>query len=203
MSNENNKNQDHQLENRRLLTYLEEYKALRAEQTRRMSNQQNITYILVIVLAGILGFTYQIKPENEEAFNYILLITPILSSALVFVYLDHDIMISRVGRYIHEKLREKVAQVISSEDVWEWDEYHVMESRETLSSLSAISFLSRFILLIIAIIGPLILFFIIVEKPYDEKQKILICIDLFVALLIFCSHIIIIYYFFDAPQKHK
>jgi len=104
-----------------LQAHLEEYRALRAEQTRRIGNQQNITYLLTLLLAAILSVVTTIPSVPalkasgiKRDLSYILLIVPIFTSGLVFLYLDNDVMILRIGRYITKNLREEINRLASA-----------------------------------------------------------------------------------------
>jgi len=96
LSTNNKKSQDLHSKELELRAHLEEYRALRAEQRKKTGNQQNITYLLTLLLVAILGVASSIysleSSEIKKALSYILLLTPIFTSALVFLYLDNDVM---------------------------------------------------------------------------------------------------------------
>lgn len=189
-----------------LQAHLEEYKALRAEQTRRVSNQQSLTYLIIILLAAVIGVASSIpsleRLEIKRELSYILLFAPILTSALVFLYLDHEVMVMRIGRYISKNLRKKVSELTLASNLWEWDEYHRKESQKRLLTTGLIAFLSRWVLMS-STAGPLILFRALFPPPYDIVQKALLVADFILLLFMVISNCIVGRYFFKQKNATK
>lgn len=201
-----NSKESQDLKKLQLQAHLEEYRALRAEQTRKVSNQQNLTYLIIILLAAVIGVASSIpsleRLEIKRELSYILLFTPILTSALVFLYLDHEVMVIRIGRYISKNLRKKVSRLTLASNLWEWDEYHRKESQKRLFTTGLIAFLSRWVLMS-STAGPLILYRALFPPPYDIVQKTLLIADFILLLFMVISNCIVGRYFFKEKTAAK
>ncbi len=187
--------------------HLEEYKALRAEQRTKSANQRNIIYLLVVLLATILGAIISIPhtefSEIKKALPYLLLATPIFTSALAFLYLENDLMIMRIGQYISQDLRKRVTQITSAENLWQWDTYHARESEERkFTPAGGIPLFSRLVL-ISSILVPLIAFFISAPIPYDALQIVLTVLDSTLLLFVLISNVYIKNYFFEQIREQS
>lgn len=181
--------------------HLEEYKALRAEQRTKSANQRNIIYLLVVLLATILGAVISIPrtefSEIKKALPYLLLATPIFTSALAFLYLENDLMIMRIGQYISKDLRKRVTQITSAKNLWRWDTYHALESeKRKFTPAGGIPLFSRLVL-VSSILVPLIAFFIFASIPYDALQIVLTALDSTLLLFVLISNVYIHNYFFE------
>jgi hypothetical protein len=75
---------------------LAEYKALKAEQTARISTRDNLIYAVIIAIAGTLTVTHAAHSRTY------LLIIPAVTTVLGWTYLRNDAMITAIGTYIRE-----------------------------------------------------------------------------------------------------
>lgn len=113
MPSDDKKSQDSHLKQLEFQAHLEEYRALCAQQRTRIGTQRNITYLLVLLLAAILGAATGGSFFQFPGLSLLLLLTPIFTSALSFLYLENDLKFIRIGRYILGDLRKKVGLLLT------------------------------------------------------------------------------------------
>jgi hypothetical protein len=131
---------------RELQVHLEEYRAIRSEQQKRLDVGDRSFHYLVIVAAALLAGIASLIAQKEEALALrLLLISPLVTTPFVFVAIANEVMIIRLASYIHLALRPKVAALVGQRDIWSWEQFHVRESGAAMFSLLA--FLRRSIFL--------------------------------------------------------
>lgn len=98
--------------------YLAEYDKLKHEQTQRIGFRDNLIYANLIAITGITS----VAISSAEAFP-VLLITPLASVTLGWIYLNNDYKISLIGRYIKNELNEKISQSITVKEdlIFKWE----------------------------------------------------------------------------------
>src|SRR5215217_3250792 len=75
--------------------YLIEYQKLKDEQIARIGFRDNLIYATLVAIGAILSFAIT-NPANYQA----LLILPLATFVLGWIYLSNDRKISDIGRYI-------------------------------------------------------------------------------------------------------
>lgn len=99
--------------------YLAEYDKLKQEQTQRIGFRDNLIYANLIAITGITS----VAISSIEAFP-VLLITPLASITLGWIYLNNDYKISLIGWYIKNELNEKISQAIAVKEdlIFKWED---------------------------------------------------------------------------------
>ncbi|MEM9217356.1 MAG: hypothetical protein AAGD25_23840 [Cyanobacteria bacterium P01_F01_bin.150] len=82
---------------------LAEYSSLKAEQAQRIGFRDNLLYVTLGVLGGIVSFAV-----SKPAHSYALLVIPWVCLILGWTYVVNDEKISAIGRYIRYKLVNKI-----------------------------------------------------------------------------------------------
>jgi len=110
----------------RLLSYLEEYVKLKDEQIQRMKFRDNLLYVSLVAFGGIISYAI-----TAQSHYYALHIIPWVCFILGWTYLVNDEKISAIGKYIREKVTKKVAKIveikpenIESESFFGWEIAH-------------------------------------------------------------------------------
>lgn len=86
-----------------------EYTALKSEQSTRIFVRENALYSVLLVIAGIVTISLT-EPGTRLL---ILLALPPAVGCLTAIYINQDIMISRIRQYIEDELTPRLAQVAS------------------------------------------------------------------------------------------
>lgn len=101
--------------------YLQEYQALKAEQTARIGFRDNLLYVTLVLFGGILSFS--IGNQNY----YSLLVIPWICLILGWTYLINDEKITSIGNYIQKSLAERISELASGSDtdsMFRWEMIH-------------------------------------------------------------------------------
>jgi hypothetical protein len=93
-----------------LLSYLEEFVKLKDEQIQRMHFRDNLLYITLGALGGIMSYVV-IDPSRY----YLFLVIPWVCLILGWAYLTNDEKISAIGEYIRNTLTNKVGELVKVE----------------------------------------------------------------------------------------
>jgi len=91
---------------------LAEYSSLKAEQTQRIGFRDNLLYVTLGVLGGIVSFTLS-NPNH----TYALLVIPWVCLILGWTYVVNDEKISAIGCYIRFKLVDKIQSLTGFADL--------------------------------------------------------------------------------------
>jgi hypothetical protein len=83
--------------------FLTEYERLKAEQTQRIGFRDNLLYVTLITLGGVLSFALS-NPNHV----YAVLVIPWACTVLGWQYVVNDEKISAIGRYIRSDLADNV-----------------------------------------------------------------------------------------------
>ena len=104
--------------------YLQEYSKLKDEQIQRIGFRDNLIYVTLGVFGGVLAFAL-----GEQVNPYALLVLPWVTLVLGWTYLVNDEKISAIGKYIRQKLDDKLhVQTVKAdkeiESVFGWEIEH-------------------------------------------------------------------------------
>ncbi len=98
-----------------LTVHMDEYRALKAEQSSRIGFRDNLMYAtLGAVGAAGWGAVQQDRPA-------LLLVIPLACSALGWTYLRNDSQITRIRSYIRGTLRPRITRIIGDSDIFDWE----------------------------------------------------------------------------------
>lgn len=109
-----------------LSIYLQEYQSLKAEQTARIGFRDNLLYVTLVTVGGILSFSL----ANQN--YYALLLIPWACTILGWTYLANDEKITAIRRYIQSNLAIKIAHLIEQQDdsrMFAWETEHRSSSQ--------------------------------------------------------------------------
>jgi hypothetical protein len=172
-----NKNDDKLIKRSELLAACyEEYKALRAEQVKRLEvADKNLNYI-AIILAAILGGALSLmgSPQGAQFVNVTLLLLPPLATPFIFTMLSNELMIIRLGIYCYDKLRPIVIDLLGDQRLWGWERYHVVQSKGLMFGVS--SLLRRFIY-VLPSVAPALIFLFLRNAPLTRFQLVILILD--------------------------
>ncbi|MBD2329937.1 hypothetical protein [Alkalinema sp. FACHB-956] len=123
----------------RLDVYLQEYEKLKDEQTSRIGFRDNLLYVNLAAIGGILAFVFS-KESSGDAPNYTaLLIIPWVSVILGWTYLINDDKISCLGNYFKKKLADSIQTELQGsqlqedelrdESLFAWEEFNRTSKR--------------------------------------------------------------------------
>lgn len=145
-----------------------EYQSLKNEQTYRISIRENAFISNFLAIGAIFSIAFA-----SEANSYlILLLLPLVSSCICWIYLNNDIIVSKFRLYFTDEFPQRVYNVLSQqdvaiclEDVYEiiasWEYFHRKKDRfrKTRKILNSFFILLGFVLISatsIIIIAPVV-----------------------------------------------
>lgn len=86
-----------------------EYQALKAEQTYRITIRENAFISNFLAIGVVASISFTSNPINIS----VLLLIPLMSSCICWVYLNNDIMVSKFRLYFTNEFPEKVIQTLN------------------------------------------------------------------------------------------
>ena len=99
--------------------HLEEYKALKVEQLKRIAVRDHVIY-LTIAAVGLL-----VSAVDKHPNGLLLLVIPWIGVLLGWTYLVNDQKVSAIGQYIRNDLDGRLKNLSSaSEDLFGWETKH-------------------------------------------------------------------------------
>lgn len=104
-----------------LSTYLQEYQTLKAEQTARIGFRDNLLYVTLATVGGVLSFSL----ANQNYYG--LLLVPWICIILGWTYLVNDEKITAIGRYIQIDLSHQISNLIAHSNtrtLFGWETAH-------------------------------------------------------------------------------
>jgi hypothetical protein len=105
--------------------YLTEYQKLKDEQIARIGFRDNLIYATLVAIGAILSFAIA-RPDNYQA----LLILPLATFVLGWIYLSNDRKISDIGRYIRVVLAKRLGKLNNGQQhLFEWELVYKVEPR--------------------------------------------------------------------------
>ncbi|NJN61496.1 MAG: hypothetical protein HC795_08195 [Coleofasciculaceae cyanobacterium RL_1_1] len=111
-----------------LIALMEEYKALKAEQGRRIGFRDNLLYVTLGLFGAIASIALG-DPPNPMA----LLVIPLVCLALGWMYLVNDEKISAIGLYVRLDLDDRIRTLIGgsadSLPLFGWETAHRDDKR--------------------------------------------------------------------------
>jgi hypothetical protein len=101
-----------------------EFGQLRNEILARSSAQQSLLRLNITSTAIISALVL-----DSSASSLLLLMIPLLSCSLGFLYIDHAYTIRGIGRYINSHLRPLAVELASSERILFWEQHRIKFDR--------------------------------------------------------------------------
>ncbi len=98
---------------------LKEYEKLKDEQTQRIGFRDNILYVTLVSIGGVISFGM-----GAAANHFALLLLPLISIILGWTYLMNDEKISSIGKYIRENLNHAIHNQIEGGTTFGWEFMH-------------------------------------------------------------------------------
>jgi len=169
---------------------LEEYRALRGEQAKRLEvADKNLNYV-AIILAATLGGAISLFRDGQgpEFVATTILLVPVLATPFIFTMFTNELMIVRLGVYVYDVLRPFVIKLTNEDKLWDWERYHVVESKALMFQVS--SFLRRFVY-ILPSVAPPIIFMLLRPRPFTPLAMNLLIVDFVLGLL---TVVLLLYY---------
>ncbi len=105
-----------------------EYLALKAEQTYRITIRENAFISNFLAIGVIISISFTNQPINLM----VLLLIPLVSSCICWVYLNNDIIVNKFRIYFTDEFPEKVIQIFirSKENITREDILNIIASWE-------------------------------------------------------------------------
>jgi len=169
---------------------VEEYRALRAEQAKRLEAADRVLHYLTIATAAIIGawMSASLAPSQVSGLAmFVVLLAPSVLAPLVFTAISNELMIVRIGVYCHAVLRQTVVRVTGNGELWCWEEYNVNASRNVFFRLTGL--LRRLVFLTPSVL-PVVAFALARTRPYTVPEELLLGLDY---ILAFLTLVIVIY----------
>jgi hypothetical protein len=85
--------------------YLHEYNKLKDEQIARIGFRDNLIYATLVAIGGVLSFSLANR-DNLQA----LLVLPLATVVIGWTYINNDLKISSIGRYIRSVLIQRLQE---------------------------------------------------------------------------------------------
>lgn len=106
--------------------YLAEYEKLKDEQIARIGFRDNLVYATLIAIGGILSFAL-----TGTANFYAILILPLATFVLGWVYLNNDYKITTIGQYMRSTLTHHLREAAGAPEirVLQWELIYKLEPR--------------------------------------------------------------------------
>jgi hypothetical protein len=99
---------------------MQEFNSLRAEILARSNAQHTLLNLNVTILGTLIGFAIA---GREGGAPLLLLLVPLVSNSIGFLYLDHHTAIQRAGVYIDERIRPVLQELASSKKAMSWETF--------------------------------------------------------------------------------
>lgn len=108
-----------------LVILMEEYRKLKEEQISRIGFRDNLIYVTLVAIGGIISFVLSNKIDY-----IVLLVIPWVCLILGWTYLVNDEKISSIGKYIKENLTNTIKPHLT-QSPFGWENFHVNDNRRT------------------------------------------------------------------------
>jgi hypothetical protein len=107
---------------------LKEYETLKQEQTQRIGFRDNMLYIALVAIGGVVSYALG-SINNYSA----LLLVPWICIILGWTYLVNDEKISLIGKYLRVKLNDRIRRQLdlSERVLFGWEVEHRTDRRRT------------------------------------------------------------------------
>ncbi len=137
---------------------LREYAALRSEQSRRFDSIDKMTNYILLIMLGISGFAVTLSKQQASIDLAMMAMAwlPVFFSPLVFDFLHNELMVYRIGSYIHRVLAREIESEIH-ERLLQWDEFN---NQEALLWFSLVTTLFRNLILVLPVSVPTAMVFL-------------------------------------------
>jgi hypothetical protein len=132
----------------KLKVYLEEYKTLSDEISRRVGFQQQLLHYYLILVGMIVAFIRFVIVDSSNSISsalissvmsldytrLFLLLTPIIFISISLIFSRHDVMIVSIAKYINKDLRPRIKDLTNDENILRW-QYFITSERKKTSNL--------------------------------------------------------------------
>lgn len=92
---------------------LKEYETVKAEQAARIGFRDNLLYVTLTLIGGILAYTFSKENQGNGLSALSLLILPWVSLIMGWTYLVNDQKITALGRYVRYTLTDQIARQLN------------------------------------------------------------------------------------------
>jgi hypothetical protein len=163
------------IEDNRLNIYLEEYKTLKAEQSRRIAVRDHVIYLTIAAVGLIFGLKDKLGDDLS------LLIVPWIGLLLGWTYLMNDQKISAIGTYVRRILDDRLKKILATqEDLFGWESEH--RSDELRIQRKLLQLLVNLLAFVVPGIATTLTF--IITASFAEPLSILAGLELLLLLIL-------------------
>lgn len=136
--------------------YIAEFESLRDEVFSRFEFQrQAFNYLMALFGAFVAILAAEDKLHIDQRF---VLVVPLISSPLCYIFFDNEILIWSIGRYINEELTPKLSTYLDT-DVLLLERRRGLYLTNSIKTLHSFLSVGRWILFFIPSVAPIILSF--------------------------------------------
>lgn len=149
------------IEPKALVVLLEEYKALKAEQAKRIGFRDNLIYVTIAAVGAVSS-----AAMTKDGPLVALLIVPWVTLVLGWTYLVNDEKISAIGRYIRLTLQEQIQVLIDSPNsaLFGWEIVHRSDDRRV--DRKWLQFSVDILTFVVSGMGCILAYLVLVKSPH-------------------------------------
>ena len=165
--------------------HLKDYEITREEIILRFKEKNLLTRYLMLLIAAVIAGLWSDKPgvENDIILMIIfLIIIPVISLILVFLYNWHDECIVKLVFYFNNEIRPKICSLLETDDIFTWENLQAKFRQEsTFFNYPNLGRLIFIIPILISVTG-----YVLIEniKTLDYIKWFLISMDIIIIVFI-------------------
>lgn len=165
--------------------HLKDYEITREEIILRLKEKNLLTRYLMLLIAAVIAGFWSDKPgvsDNIILMIIFLIIIPVISLILVFLYNWHDACIVKLAFYLHHEIRPKICALLETDDIFTWENLQQKFRQEsTFFNYANFGRLIFIIPILISVTG-----YVLIEniKTLDYIKWVLISMDILIIVFI-------------------
>ena len=165
--------------------HLKDYEITREEIILRLKEKNLLTRYLMLLIAAVIAGLWSDKPgvSNDIILMIIfLIIIPVISLILVFLYNWHDECIVKLAFYLNNEIRPKICSLLETDDIFTWENLQAKFRQEsTFFNYPNLGRLIFIIPILISVTG-----YVLIEniKTLDYIKWFLISMDIIIIVFI-------------------
>ncbi len=175
-----------------LKIYLEEYKILSEQISKRVDYQQRILRYYIALTGIFVPILFALY--KKDFFIYFLLVAPLPYHFFAWSFYNHDIQIVAIARYINLVLKRNIIKIVGNADILQWELFLSKERAFRRDNFGNLIYVGEESLLpMTAPIAFLILSIVFIYKQFFVSFGEMSNFFLFVQIVLFLLDIILIF----------
>jgi hypothetical protein len=110
---------------------LTEYEQLKKEQNYRLRTRDYLPVAVLASSGAIVAAMFNFSNRVD-----LLLLIPVITVILGWIYLTNDEKISSIGKYIRTSISSRISSLLSEPGIFGWENFHRSDSRRFLRKVS-------------------------------------------------------------------